>query len=50
MVTKQVSCDCGKNIRENTDDELVAAVQKHAREVHNMKLTREQILAMSQPV
>lgn len=50
MATKQVSCDCGKNIRENTDDELVAAVQRHAREVHKMELTREQVLSMSQPV
>lgn len=50
MATKQVSCDCGKTIREKSDDELVAAVQKHAREVHNMDLTREQVLSMSQPV
>ncbi|MBW3554849.1 MAG: DUF1059 domain-containing protein [Gemmatimonadetes bacterium] len=50
MATKQVSCDCGKTIREQGDDELVKAVQKHAREVHKMDLTREQVLSMAQPV
>lgn len=50
MAQKQVSCDCGKTIREQTDDQLVAAVQQHAREVHRMELTREQVLAMAEPV
>lgn len=50
MTVKQVSCDCGKTIREKSDEELVEAVQKHAREVHSMELTREQVLSMSQPV
>jgi predicted small metal-binding protein len=50
MAQKQVSCDCGKVIREGNDDQLVAAVQKHAREVHNMELSREQVLSMSEPV
>jgi predicted small metal-binding protein len=35
-------------VRGETDNELVANVQKHAREVHDMEITREQILAMSQ--
>lgn len=50
MAQKQVSCDCGKIIREKTDDQLVAVVQQHAREAHNMELTREQVLAMAEPV
>lgn len=50
MSEKQVSCDCGKTLREETDDELVQAVQEHAREAHDMDLTREQILAMAKPV
>jgi predicted small metal-binding protein len=41
-------CDCGHVVRGETDDELVANVQKHAREVHDMELTREQVLAMAQ--
>jgi predicted small metal-binding protein len=50
MARKQVCCDCGKTIREDTDGALVAAVQEHAREVHKMELTREQILSMAEPV
>lgn len=50
MAQKQVSCDCGKVIREETDDQLVASVQEHAREVHNMELSRDQVLAMAEPV
>ena len=48
-MAKKVSCDCGKTIREQTDDALVAAVQRHAREVHRMDLSREQVLAMAEP-
>ena len=50
MSQKQVACDCGKILREDTDDQLVATVQNHAREVHSMELTREQILSMAEPV
>ena len=46
---KKVSCDCGKVIRGKTDQELVAAVQEHAQTVHNMSLTREQVLSMAEP-
>ena len=49
MTTKQVSCDCGKVIREADDARLVDSVQKHAKEVHNMDLSREQVLAMAEP-
>lgn len=47
---KRVSCDCGTTIREESDDALVHAVQKHAKEVHAMDLTREQVLSMAEPV
>lgn len=50
MAQKQVSCDCGKVIREKDDDQLVATVQQHAREIHRMELSREQVLAMAEPV
>ena len=49
MSDKQVACDCGKTIRESSDDELVAAVQDHAKSVHDMDLTREQVLSMAEP-
>ena len=48
-MAKIMQCDCGYVVRGETDDELVANVQEHAREVHDMELTREQILAMAQP-
>lgn len=49
MSAKRVSCDCGKVIREKNDDDLVQSVQKHASEVHNMQLSREQVLSMAEP-
>ena len=48
-MTKIMRCDCGHVVRGETDDELVANVQQHAREVHDMEISREQILAMAQP-
>ena len=50
MSSKKVKCDCGATIEEANDDALVEAVQKHATEVHNMKLTSDQILSMAEPV
>jgi predicted small metal-binding protein len=47
-MAKIMRCDCGYVVRGVTDDELVANVQEHAREVHDMELTREQVLAMAQ--
>ena len=49
MPEKKVSCDCGKVIRADSDDTLVKTVQQHAREVHKMDMTREQVLAMAEP-
>lgn len=49
MVEKKVSCDCGKTIRASSDDDLVRAVQDHAQTVHAMQLSRDQVLAMSEP-
>lgn len=50
MAQKQVSCDCGKTIREANDEQLVASVQQHAKEVHNMDLSRDQVLSMAEPI
>jgi predicted small metal-binding protein len=49
MVRKIVKCDCGFVVRSDSDDQLVAELQKHAREDHKMNISREQILAMAQP-
>jgi predicted small metal-binding protein len=48
MVLK-VQCECGFTYRSDDEDDFVAVVQKHGKEVHNMEVTREQALAMAQP-
>ena len=49
-MSKIMNCDCGRVLRGDTDDELVAAAQKHAREAHGMELTRDQVLSLAVPV
>jgi predicted small metal-binding protein len=44
-----VRCECGFLAR-GTDDEVVAAIQDHALNAHNMKATREQVLARAERV
>lgn len=45
-----VDCPCGATVTGKDDDELVANVQAHAREVHDgMEVSREQALAMARP-
>ena len=46
-MAKLFTCQCGVVLRGNTDDELVTNAQKHAREVHKMDVTREQVLSMA---
>ena len=44
-----VNCPCGVTIREETEDELVTAVQKHGQEVHSHNPSREEVLEMAKP-
>ncbi len=46
--TYLVKCDCGFEAR-GTADEVVDAMQGHARSVHNMSATREQVLGRARP-
>jgi predicted small metal-binding protein len=48
-MTKVIKCDCGFVVSGDTEDELVSAARRHAKEVHDMHLTTEQILAMAEP-
>jgi predicted small metal-binding protein len=48
-MTKIIRCSCGYVMRSDNQEELVAAVQRHARELHGMELTVEQALAMARP-
>ena len=43
-----VRCDCGFEAR-GSEQELIPIVQKHGMDAHNMKVTREQVLAMARP-
>lgn len=44
--TTIVTGACGF-VAEGTEDEVVAVTQAHGRELHNMDVTREQVLAMA---
>lgn len=46
---KVIQCPCGYTLRGADEDEVVAAAQGHAREVHEQALTREQALSMARP-
>ena len=48
-MTKVIKCDCGYVVRGGSDDELIKAAQAHAKEVHEMDLNPEQVLAMAEP-
>ena len=47
---KVINCSCGYIVRAENDEKLVAKAQEHAKQVHQMDLTREQALAMARPV
>ena len=44
----QINCDCGFSVSGDTET-VVAEVQAHGRAVHDMDITREQVVEMSQP-
>ncbi|HEY4888230.1 MAG TPA: DUF1059 domain-containing protein [Candidatus Dormibacteraeota bacterium] len=44
-----VRCECGWETR-GTVDQIVPVLQEHAAESHNMKVTREQVIARAQPI
>ena len=46
---KVINCPCGYIVKGTTDEEVVARAQQHAKEVHQMDLSREQALAMAKP-
>jgi predicted small metal-binding protein len=46
---KVINCPCGFVVTAETDEQLVVKAQQHAKEVHQMELSREQALAMARP-
>jgi len=49
-MAKAVNCPCGEVIKADTDNELVKLVQAHGKEVHQQEVSREEAMAMAQPV
>ncbi len=49
MSEKHIECDCGWTCQ-GTDEQLIAECSVHAREMHGMELTPEQILAVAVPL
>ena len=41
-------CACGLELR-GTREELIPLVRQHGRDVHNMDVTDEQVIAMAKP-
>ena len=48
-MAKVFTCECGVVLKGKDDDEIVRLAQRHAREVHRIQITREQVLAMARP-
>ena len=46
---KVINCPCGFVVKAETEDQLVVRAQEHAKEVHQMELSREQALSMAKP-
>ena len=44
-----ITCSCGFIVRADNDATQVAKAQEHAKQVHQMDLTRERALAMARP-
>jgi hypothetical protein len=46
-VDKVLHCDCGFEARAADEEELVAEVQRHAREAHGMALSHDEALLLA---
>jgi predicted small metal-binding protein len=49
MTGWKLNCACGWTVTVG-EGEVVEAALRHGRELHNMEVTREQALAMAEPV
>ncbi len=47
MADRVLHCDCGFEASAADEDELVAAVQRHARESHGMALSHDEALLLA---
>jgi len=49
VMQKVINCPCGAIVRGDNDEDVVKKAQQHAKDVHQMDLSREQALAMARP-
>lgn len=49
-IGKVIECPCGAVIEGMNEETLIATAQDHARQVHEMELSRDQALAMARPI
>ncbi len=47
-MTWVVRCDCGTDMRGETEDEIVVNTQEHAQSKHSISVTREQAFALAE--
>jgi predicted small metal-binding protein len=47
-MTWVIKCDCGTDVRGDTDEELIVNAQEHAKNKHALKVTPEQALALAE--
>lgn len=43
---KVLRCDCGYEVRAQSDDELAVGVRRHAREAHRIEFTHDEALIL----
>jgi predicted small metal-binding protein len=44
-----VRCACGLDLRDEDEAALIASVQQHAKDAHDLELDAEQVRAMMEP-
>lgn len=44
---KLLHCECGFEVRDDDEGQFVARVQRHARDVHGMQLSAEEVLQLA---
>jgi len=50
-MSKVINCECGEDVRADSDDDLVQKVQRHVGEAHPElvgKMSRDDVLAMAE--
>jgi len=48
-VTWVVRCDCGTDVKGETEEDIISNAQDHAKYKHAMIVTREQAWALAEP-